>query len=102
VHGNEAGRKERTIFVSVDLLEDQAEHRSIDQGFILLLDVFASLATKVIGIKKFKEIFQRSQSTATLFPFRIFQNRSRANGQLLFVPEVAYKNSIMLHLSRLE
>jgi hypothetical protein len=40
------GREKRTVLVAVDLFENQAQHRGIDQGFVVFLYLFASFAAE--------------------------------------------------------
>ena len=74
VHGNEARRKKRPVFVPVYFLENQAKHRRVDQRFIFFLNFFGSLAGKIIRIEKSKQVLQRIQFPAPAFPGLVFQH----------------------------
>ena len=55
VHGDEAGSEEGAVLVAVDLLEDQPQHRGVDDALVLFLYLGASLAAEIVGVQKFEE-----------------------------------------------
>ena len=49
----------RTIFVAVDFLKDQPQHRGVDERSVFFLDSFSTLGGKIVGIQKRKQIRKR-------------------------------------------
>src|SRR5690606_24016281 len=56
----------RTVFVAVDLLEDQTENRGVYQAFALLADLFTAFRREIVSIQKPEEIVERIEAVASL------------------------------------
>ena len=102
IHRDEAGREEGAVFVSVDLLKDEAQHGGVDEGFVVLLYVFRALRTEVVGIEKFEEVGQRGELAGHFFALLVLQNGIGKDGQDLFVLQVGDKQRDLLDVRGFE
>jgi len=91
IHRDEAGCEEGAVLVAVDLLKDEAQHGGVDEGFVVLLNVFRSLRTEIVGIEKFEEIGQRGELAGHFFALLVLQHGIGQDGQDLFVLQIGDK-----------
>ena len=74
VHGDEARGEEGTVFVAVYFFKNQAEHRSVDQRFVIFLDFFPAFCAKVVGVQERKQVLERAQVAGPFFALLVFQH----------------------------
>ena len=102
IHRDEAGREEGAVLVAVDLLKDEAQHGGVDEGFVVLLYVFRSLRTEVVGIEKFEEVGQRGDLAGHFFALLVLQHGIGQDGQDLFVLQIGDKQRDLLDVRGFE
>src|SRR5690606_2042879 len=100
IHGDKAGREERSVLIPVDLLKNKPEHRGINQRFVILLNGFGTFTAKIVGIEERKQIFQGGEFTRNAPSVLIFQHRLRQNGKHFVILQIADKDGIVLHFRR--
>ena len=82
IHGYKTGSEERTILVTIDLLENQPQHRSVDDALVLLLDLGRPFRAEIVGIKKLEQVGKRIHTTATAFSLGILQHSGAIKRQI--------------------
>ena len=102
VHRDEAGREKRAVFVAVDLLENQAKHRSVDQRFVVFLNPLAAVAGEIVGVEKREQILQRRQAARPPLAVRIFQHGGGVQRQRVILVQAADVERRFFKLGRLE
>lgn len=95
-------REEGAVLVAVDLLKDEAQHGGVDEGFVVLLNVFRSLRTEVVGVEKFEEVGQRGEFAGHFFALLILQHGIGQDGQDLFVLQIGDKQRDLLDVRGFE
>ncbi len=102
IHGHEAGRKERAVAVAVDFLENQPQHRGVDERLVVFLNVLRALAAEIVGIQKREQILQRGQLPRAAATLPVFEHRPGQQRQGALVAQVADDDGSVLDLRQLE
>ncbi len=59
IHRDKCGRKNRAVFVTVDLFKNFAENRSVYQRSVIFADDLCFDGRKIVFVQEFKKIFER-------------------------------------------
>ncbi len=82
VHGDEAGRKKSAVLIAVDFFKNEAQHRCIDEGFVVFANTFGTFRREIVGIEEGEEVFQHRHRTGAAAAFVVFEHRAREKRQL--------------------
>ena len=102
VHGDEARGEKGTVFVAVYFFKNQAEHRSVDQRFVVFLDFFPAFCPEIVGVQERKQVLERAQVAGLFFALLVFQHGLRKNRDGFAVFQVADKQGDLFQVGRLE
>ena len=102
VHGDEAGGEKGAFPVAVDLLEDEAQDRGVDDGPGRLADAARPFAAEIVGVQETEEVGRGGKEPFPPFARFVLEDRAAVQRKLQAALEVGDMDRLALQIRLFE